>query len=112
MGVLRELHLGRSKALGFLDELASTEGKVISMYFPVGIAPARVETSLEKIFSQVAIPSGVVEKIANSKMGAAFFWSQPQMYLVLQSSSIIGINKFLRSFKLSPLILARFFMAV
>jgi len=83
MGVLRELHLGRSKALDFLDELASTEGKAISMYFPPGIAAASVETSLEKILSQVDIPSDVAGKIATSKMGAAFFWSQPQMYLVL-----------------------------
>jgi len=83
MGVLRELHLGRSKALGFLDELASTEGKAISVYFPPGIAAARVETSLEKVFSHVDIPSDIVEKIAASKKGAAFFWSQLQMYLIL-----------------------------
>lgn len=69
--------------MNFLDELASTEGKAISVYLPAGIAPASIETRLEKVFSQVDIPSDVAEKIAASKMGAAFFWSQLQMYLVL-----------------------------
>ena len=79
----KEWHLSRVKALGFLDKLASTEGKAISMYFPAGIAPARVETSLERVFSQVDIPSDIVEKITTSKMGAAFFSNQQQAYLVL-----------------------------
>jgi len=83
MLVSRELRLGRSKALGFLDELASTEGKAISVYFPPGIAAARVETRLEKVFGPVDIPPGIAETIVASKMGAAFFWSQLQMYLVL-----------------------------
>ncbi|TET49205.1 MAG: hypothetical protein E3J57_01035, partial [Dehalococcoidia bacterium] len=83
MLVSRELRLGRSKALGFLDELASTEGKATSVYFPPGIAPAAVETGLEKVFGPVDIPTGIAETIAASKMGAAFFWNQLQMYLVL-----------------------------
>ncbi len=83
MLVSRELRLGRSKALGFLDELASTEGKAISVYFPPGIAAACVETGLEKVFGPVDIPTGIAETIAASKMGAAFFWNQLQMYLVL-----------------------------
>jgi len=83
MAISRELRLGRSKALRFLDKLASTEGKAVSMYFPAGTAHARVETSLEKIVSQVDIPSDIVEKIATSKRGAAFFYNQQQIYLVL-----------------------------
>jgi len=83
MLVSRELRLGRLKALGFLDELVSTEGEAISVYFPPGIAPASVETGLEKVFGPIDIPPGVAETIAASKMGAAFFWSQLQMYLVL-----------------------------
>jgi hypothetical protein len=83
MRVARKSRLDRSKALGFLDELALTEGKAISMYFPAGIAPALVETSLEKVFSRVDMPSGIVEKITNSNMGAAFFLSQQQAYLLL-----------------------------
>jgi hypothetical protein len=83
MLVSRKLRLGRLRALGFLDELASTEGKAISVYFPTGITPAAVETRLEKVVGLVDIPPGVAETIAASKTGAAFFWSQLQMYLVL-----------------------------
>ncbi len=83
MLIAKELRLSRVKALGFMDELAWTEGKAISMYFPAGITPALVETSLEKVFSRVNIPSDIVENIATSKMGAAFFYNQLQMYLVL-----------------------------
>jgi len=83
MLVSRKLRLGRLKALGFLDELASTEGKTISVYFPTGITPAAVETRLETVVGLVDIPPGVAETIAASKTGTAFFWSQLQMYLVL-----------------------------
>lgn len=83
MLVSRELRLGRSKALSFLDELASTAGEAISVYFPPGIVPASVEARLEKVFVPVDMPPNVAERIAASKTGAAFFWSQLQMYLVL-----------------------------
>lgn len=83
MLVSGKLRLGRSKALGFLDELASTEGKTISVYLRAGLARAHVETRLGKVVSPVDIPPGVAEAIAASKMGAAFFWNQLQMYLVL-----------------------------
>lgn len=83
MLVSRKLRLGRSKGLDFLDELASTEGKAISVYFPPGIAPASVEARIKRVFGHVDIPPGVAETIAASKMGAAFFWNQLQMYLVL-----------------------------
>jgi len=53
------------------------------VYFPPGIAAARIETRLEKVVGLVDMPPGVAEPIAASKMGAAFFWSQLQMYLVL-----------------------------
>ena len=83
MAVSRKLRLGRSKALGFLDELVLTEGKGISVYFPPGMAAARVETQLQKVFGTVDIPSDIPETIAASKRGAVFFWNQLQMYLVL-----------------------------
>ena len=83
MLVTKELHLSRVKALEFLDELALSEIKAISMYFPAGITPALVKTSLQKIFSPVDIPSDIVGNIATSKMGAAFFHNQLQMHLVL-----------------------------
>ena len=83
MAASRELRLGRSKALGFLDELVLTEVKGISVYFPPGMVAARVETQLQKVFGPVDIPSGIPETIATSKTGAVFFWNQLQMYLVL-----------------------------
>jgi len=69
--------------LGFLDELAVTKGKAISVYLPQGTLQARVENLLGRVFAATAIPPGVSEVMAGSGMGAAFFWSPPQMYLVL-----------------------------
>jgi peptide subunit release factor 1 (eRF1) len=69
--------------LGFLDELALTEGKAISLYLPPGTPQARVENLLGKVFATTAILPGMAEAIAGSRTGAAFFWSPPQMYLVL-----------------------------
>jgi hypothetical protein len=69
--------------LGFLDELALTEGKAISLYFPQGTPQTRVENLLGHVFATTAIPPGIAEVMAGWGMGAAFFWSPPQMYLVL-----------------------------
>ena len=69
--------------LGFLDELAATEGKAISLYSPQGMPQARVENLLGRVFAATAIPPGTAEVIAGSVTGAAFFWSPLQMYLVL-----------------------------
>ncbi|HEY4711851.1 MAG TPA: hypothetical protein VIH69_04130, partial [Dehalococcoidia bacterium] len=76
-------HLGRSKMLGFLDELAATENKAISLYFPQGMPQARVENLLGRVLAASAIPPDIAEVIAGSRMGAAFFWSPPQAYLIL-----------------------------
>jgi len=83
MFVSKRVRLGRSKMLGFLDELALTEGKAISLYLPQGTPQARVENLLGKVFAATAIPPGVAEAIAGSRMGAAFFWIPPQTYVVL-----------------------------
>jgi hypothetical protein len=83
MFISREFHFGRSKMLGFLDELAVTKGKAISVYLPQGTLQARVENLLGRVFAATAIPPGVAEVMAGSGTGAAFFWSPPQMYLVL-----------------------------
>jgi len=83
MFVSRRFRLCRSKALGFLDELAATEGKAISLYFLQGTPQARVENLLGKVFAATAIPSDVAKATAGSEMGGAFFWSPPQMYLIL-----------------------------
>jgi len=69
--------------LGFLDKLAVTEGKAISLYLPQGTPQARVENLLGRVFATIAMPLGVAEVIAGSGMGAALFWSPLQTYLVL-----------------------------
>ena len=69
--------------LGFLDELALTEDKAISSYFPQGMPQTRAENLLGQVFAATVIPPGIAEVIANSGMGAAFFWSPPRTYLVL-----------------------------
>ncbi len=69
--------------LGFLDELASTGGKSVSLYLPKGTIQDRVESLLGKVFDTSATPPGVAEAAAGSLMGAALFWSPTQTYLVL-----------------------------
>jgi len=69
--------------LSFLDELASSEGKAISVYLSPRMPPDRVENLLGKVFATTAIPPGIAEVIAGSGMGAALFRGLPQTYLVL-----------------------------
>jgi hypothetical protein len=83
MFISKRFHLSRAKTLNFLDELASTEGKAISLYLPRGTPQARVENLLGKVFAATAIPPDMAEAIAGSGTGAAFFWSPPRTYLVL-----------------------------
>jgi peptide subunit release factor 1 (eRF1) len=71
------------KMLDFLDELALTEGKAISLYLPQGTTQDRVENLLGKVCLASAIPPGVPEATVGSGTGAVFFWSPSQMYLVL-----------------------------
>ena len=75
--------------LGFLDELASTEGKAVSLYFPQGTTDDRVEYLLEKVSATTAALPGAVEAAAGSAMGAAFFWSPTKTYLVLPPFPIV-----------------------
>ena len=79
----KRFRLGRSKMLGFLDKLASTEGKAVSLYLPRGTTQDRVENLLGKVFAAGAIPPGVAEAAAGSGMGAVFFWSPTQTYVIL-----------------------------
>jgi peptide subunit release factor 1 (eRF1) len=79
----KRYRLGRSKMLSFLNELAVTKGKAISLYIPQGTPQAGVENLLGRVFAATAIPPGVAEVITGSGMGAAFFWNPPQMYLIL-----------------------------
>jgi hypothetical protein len=75
--------LGRSRMLRFLDELASTEGKAVSLYLPRGATQERIEDLLGKVFAASAIPPGTAEAATGSGTGAAFFWSPAQTYLIL-----------------------------
>ncbi len=75
--------LNRSKALDFLDKLAVTEGRAISLYLPQETAQPRVEDLLGKVFATAAVPPGMAELIARSAMGAALFGSPRQIRLVL-----------------------------
>jgi peptide subunit release factor 1 (eRF1) len=68
---------------GFLDELAATEGKAISLYIRQGTPQARVENLLGRIVEPRSTPSGIAEVMAGSRMGAALFWNPSHMYLVL-----------------------------
>jgi peptide subunit release factor 1 (eRF1) len=69
--------------LSFLDQVARMEGEAVSLYLPQGMPPARVTESLEKAFDPTALPSGLVDTIADSKTGAVLFWGTPGKYLVL-----------------------------
>jgi peptide subunit release factor 1 (eRF1) len=76
--------------LDFLDELAATEGKAISLYISQGTPQARVENLLGKVFAATAIPPGVAEVTTGSGMGAALFYSPLQMYLVMPPFPLSG----------------------
>jgi hypothetical protein len=83
MFISRRFRLDRSKMLSFLDKLAVTEGKAISLYLPQGTPQAKVENLLGRVFATIAIPPGMAEVMDASGMGAVFFWSPLRMYLVL-----------------------------
>jgi len=83
MLISKRSHLGRSKMLDFLDELALTESKAVSLYLPQGTTQERVESLLGKMSLASAIPPGVAEAAADSRTGAVFFWSPLRMHVVL-----------------------------
>jgi peptide subunit release factor 1 (eRF1) len=83
MIISKRFHLSRLNMLDFLDELASTGGKAVSLYFPQGTGQGRIENLLGKVFDTSATPPGAAEAAAGSVMGAALFWSPTQTYLVL-----------------------------
>ncbi len=90
MFVSKRFRLGRSKTLGFLDELSSTEGKAMSLYFSRQTPQARVENLLGKVLGAGAIPPGIAETVARSETGAVLFWSPPQAQLLLPPFPVTG----------------------
>jgi hypothetical protein len=89
MLISKRFRLGRSRMLGFLDELASTGGKAVSLYLPQGTTEDRVEDLLGKVAATGATLPGALEAAAGSGMGAAFFWSPTKTYLVLPPFPIV-----------------------
>lgn len=83
MLISKRFRLGRSKMLDFLEKLALTESKAISLYLPQGTTQDRVENLLRKVVPASGIPPAVAEVTANSQTGAALFYSPLQMYLVI-----------------------------
>ncbi|MGQ9545711.1 MAG: Vms1/Ankzf1 family peptidyl-tRNA hydrolase [Dehalococcoidia bacterium] len=75
--------------LGFLDELASTEGKAISAHFSKGTRQPEVENLLAQVFAATALPLEIAELIAGSPTGATLFWSPGQAYLILPPFPIV-----------------------
>jgi len=83
MLVSRTFRLGRSKMLGFLDQLPKMEGEAASLYVPQGTPPVKIKESLENVFAPSALPSGIVDVIIDSETGAVLLWGLPGKYLIL-----------------------------
>lgn len=79
----RRFHLTRLKTLDFLDGLALTESKAISLYLPQGTTPDRVDDLLSTVFPATAIPADTAKAAVGSATGAALFWSPQQVHLLL-----------------------------
>jgi len=83
MLVARRFFLGRTKMIGFLDELEADTGAARSLYIPPRLTLPEVESSLKKVLDQQDTPPELPELAAGSKTGAVLFWSPSQRYLVL-----------------------------
>jgi Actinobacteria/chloroflexi VLRF1 release factor len=89
MFMSRRFRLDKAAALSFLNELASTEDKATSLYFPQGTPQERVESLLGKASPATGIPPRVADVAANSRMGGALFWSPWRTYLVMPPFPIV-----------------------
>jgi len=69
--------------LSFLDKLALTQGKAISLYLRRGTPQARVENLLRQVLAAIEVAPDMAGLISSSKMGAALFWNPEQSYLIL-----------------------------
>jgi len=83
MFTAKKFRLGRSKAVSFLDELASAKGKAITLYFAQGTTQDKIEVLMENVPAATSMPPDVATTAAGSQTGAALFWSPMQTYLVL-----------------------------
>jgi len=102
MLISRSFRLGRSKMLGFLDELASVEGRAVSLYLPQGTPLDRVERVLGQVFATTAMPPRIDELIAGSEMGAVLFRGLAGTYLVLPPFPI-GEEHITHAYDIRPL---------
>ncbi len=69
--------------IGFLEELAATEGRGVSLYLPLGMPSARVGEALEKALASDLMPDGIHEIVTGSAMGAVAFWGPARKCMVL-----------------------------
>lgn len=83
MLISRRFHLGRSKMLGFLDELAVVEGNATSLYVPQGTSLGRLEGPLGKDFAAAGTAPDIEDAIAGSETGGVLFWGLRRKYLIL-----------------------------
>jgi hypothetical protein len=90
------------KMLDFLDQLAMTEGRAVSLYVPHGTPQNKIESLLEKVFTTAAIPTGMDEVIAGSETGAVLFWGLTRKCLVLPPFPI-GSEYLTSSYDIEPL---------
>jgi len=86
--------------LAFIDELKETDSAA-SLYIPAGLSPQHIGKLTEKINLENALPQ-IVELAANSKTGAAVFWSRLQKYLIIPPFPIVE-QRFDASFVVTPL---------
>lgn len=83
MFISRRFHLGRLKAVAFLEELANTPGRAMTLYLPRGTSEDRAQDLVKRISGGTNLAQEVAELAAGWELGAAFFWSPRQAYLVL-----------------------------
>jgi len=79
----RRFRLGRSKILGFLEELSATGGRAVSFYLPPGTPLGQMSACLDKVAAIDRVPDGMIEIITGCDMGAVAFWGAAKKCLVL-----------------------------
>ena len=100
MLIAQSLSLSRQKMLAFIDELKETDS-AMSLYIPAGLSPQQIGKLTEKVNLENALPQ-IVELAANSKTGAAVFWSRSQKYLIIPPFPIVE-HRFDDRFVVAPL---------
>lgn len=69
--------------LGFLQDLALTEGSAVSLYLPRGTTLIEIRDTLDKVSSWANMPAGMDDLVGRSETGAVLFWGAARKCLVL-----------------------------